>query len=129
MRFARLAECLIPLLADDQDEALEQAKKSLSAFADHFNSAYIGGLRRKVGLTIEQDGDASLSQDLLDRMAANKADFTLTFRRLATQPQAARPMKPCGASLRILPPTMSGLFGGISASAKSRRMAHSAKPQ
>lgn len=88
---ARLAECLIPLLADDQDEALEQAEGALSAFADHFNSAYIGGLRRKLGLTIEQDGDAALSQDLLDRMAANKADFTLTFRRLceaASSPEA-----------------------------------------
>jgi len=88
---ARLAECLIPLLADDQDEALEQAKESLSAFADHFNSAYIGGLRRKLGLTIEHDGDAALSRDLLDRMAANKADFTLTFRRLcdaAASPEA-----------------------------------------
>ena len=61
---ARLAECLIPLLADDQDEALEQANESLSAFADHFNSAYVGGLRRKLGLTTEQDGDAALSQDL-----------------------------------------------------------------
>jgi len=79
---ARLAECLIPLLADDQDEALEQAKEALSAFADHFNSAYIDGLRRKLGLTMQQDGDVALSQDLLDRMAANKADFTLTFRKL-----------------------------------------------
>jgi uncharacterized protein YdiU (UPF0061 family) len=88
---ARLAECLIPLLADDQDEALEQANEALAAFADHFNSAYIGGLRRKLGLTTEQDGDAALSQDLLDRMAANKADFTLTFRRLceaASSPEA-----------------------------------------
>jgi uncharacterized protein YdiU (UPF0061 family) len=33
-------------------------------------------------LTIEQDSDVALSQDLLDRMAANKADFTLTFREL-----------------------------------------------
>jgi uncharacterized protein YdiU (UPF0061 family) len=79
---ARLAECLIPLLGNDQDEALEQATDALSAFADHFNSTYIGGLRQKLGLTIERDGDAALSQDLLDRMAANKADFTLTFRRL-----------------------------------------------
>jgi uncharacterized protein YdiU (UPF0061 family) len=79
---ARLAECLVPLLGNDQDEALEQATDALSAFADRFNSTYIGGLRQKLGLTIERDDDAALSQDLLDRMAANKADFTLTFRRL-----------------------------------------------
>jgi len=30
----------------------------------------------------ERDGDLALAQDLLQRMAANRADFTLTFRRL-----------------------------------------------
>src|SRR5262249_29123138 len=34
------------------------------------------------GLTQAHDGDKALAQDLLDRMAANSADFTLTFRRL-----------------------------------------------
>jgi uncharacterized protein YdiU (UPF0061 family) len=31
---------------------------------------------------MESEGDDTLAQDLLDRMAANRADFTLTFRRL-----------------------------------------------
>ena len=34
------------------------------------------------GLSTEQGGDAALVQDLLDRMAAHRADFTLTFRWL-----------------------------------------------
>jgi uncharacterized protein YdiU (UPF0061 family) len=37
------------------------------------------------------DGDAKLAEDLLERMAANHADFTLTFRRLsdaAANPEA-----------------------------------------
>ena len=38
---------------------------------------------RKLGLTAAQEGDEDLVQDLLVRMAANQADFTLTFRRLA----------------------------------------------
>ena len=41
------------------------------------------GLRKKVGLFTERDGDEALIQDLLDAMAKNQADFTLTFRRLA----------------------------------------------
>ncbi len=44
--------------------------------------AYQAGLRRKVGLFTERDGDEALIQDLLDAMAKNQADFTLTFRRL-----------------------------------------------
>jgi uncharacterized protein YdiU (UPF0061 family) len=38
---------------------------------------------RKLGLALAQSGDLELGQDLLDRMAANQADFTLTFRGLA----------------------------------------------
>ena len=47
-----------------------------------FEAAYLGGLRRKLGLSAEREGDAALAQDLLRRMAENGADFTLTFRRL-----------------------------------------------
>lgn len=79
---ACLAECLVPLLADDKEEGLNQAKQSVAAFADRFNTAYIDGLRRKLGLSTARDGDVELVQDLLALMAANKADFTLTFRRL-----------------------------------------------
>lgn len=88
---ARLAECLIPLLADNQDEAVAQAKDALAAFTNRFDVAYLGGLRRKLALATEREGDTCLMQDLLDRMAANKADFTLTFRRLcdaAVSPEA-----------------------------------------
>src|SRR5205085_1543653 len=49
------------------------------------------GLRRKLGLLQTQEGDLSLAQGLLDCMAQNKADFTLTFRGLceaAASPEA-----------------------------------------
>src|SRR6185312_1308731 len=39
--------------------------------------------RKKIGLFTERDGDEALVQDLLDAMAKNAADFTLTFRDLA----------------------------------------------
>jgi uncharacterized protein YdiU (UPF0061 family) len=39
-------------------------------------------LRRKLGLSQARPDDAALIQDLLERMAANGADFTLTFRGL-----------------------------------------------
>jgi uncharacterized protein YdiU (UPF0061 family) len=79
----RLAECLLPLLADEQDKAIEEAQLALSHFAEKFNTAYQAGLRSKLGLFTMRDGDQALAQDLLDAMAKNQADFTLTFRRLA----------------------------------------------
>ena len=78
----RLAECLLPLLSDDKDKAIAEAQAVLGDFAEKFNAAYQAGLRRKIGLFTARDGDEALAQDLLDAMAKNQADFTLTFRRL-----------------------------------------------
>jgi uncharacterized protein YdiU (UPF0061 family) len=81
---ARLAEALLPLLGQGggEDAALEQAQAALAAFAPRFEAAWRGGLRRKIGLTTEREGDDDLAADLLQRMAENGADFTLTSRRL-----------------------------------------------
>jgi uncharacterized protein YdiU (UPF0061 family) len=78
----RLAECLLPLFADDKEKAIEQAQVILGEFPSQFTTAYQSGLRRKIGLFTSRDGDEALVQDLLDAMAKNQADFTLTFRRL-----------------------------------------------
>ena len=78
----RFAETLLPLLADTQDKAIALAQEQLSAFSEQFNDHYQAGLRAKLGLFTQRDGDSALAQDLLDAMAKNQADFTLTFRRL-----------------------------------------------
>ncbi len=81
----RLAEALLPVLEQEEgseDAALASAKGSLAGFGAQFEAAYDVGLRRKLGLFTEREGDSALIQDLLTRMAANQADFTLTFRRL-----------------------------------------------
>ncbi len=79
---SRLAEALLPLLGTDDDAALAAAHEALDAFAVRFTDAYQDGLRRKLGLLEERDGDIELAQDLLECMARGGADFTLTFRRL-----------------------------------------------
>ncbi|WLA79336.1 protein adenylyltransferase SelO [Bradyrhizobium elkanii] len=78
----RLAECLLPLFADEQEKAIEQAQVIFGEFPEKFTAAYNAGLRAKVGLFTTRDGDEALIQDLLDAMAKNAADFTLTFRHL-----------------------------------------------
>jgi serine/tyrosine/threonine adenylyltransferase len=82
---ARLAEALMPVLeqeAGNEDTALDSAQEALAAFGPQFEAARLAGLRRKLGLFTEREGDARLAEDLLQRMAVNRADFTLTFRRL-----------------------------------------------
>jgi uncharacterized protein YdiU (UPF0061 family) len=79
----RFAECLLPLLSDQQDKAIEEAQSALGDFPEKFTNAYQAGLRGKIGLFTARDGDEALVQDLLDAMAKNQADFTLTFRRLS----------------------------------------------
>jgi len=75
----RLAECLLPLLTGNE----EAAKEALTGFAPRFQAAYFNGLRRKIGLATQQEGDEELTAALLKLMATEGADFTLTFRRLA----------------------------------------------
>ena len=79
----RFAETLLPLLAEDQIKAVEAAEGALDSFGPHFEAAYAIGLRRKLGLLTVQKDDTALGRDLLDRMAENHADFTLTFRGLS----------------------------------------------
>jgi uncharacterized protein YdiU (UPF0061 family) len=79
----RLAECLLPLLSDDTDAAVAEAEQALDAYRPTFERAYQAGLRRKLGLLTEREGDAELGRDLLQAMETSAADFTLTFRRLS----------------------------------------------
>ncbi len=82
---ARLAEALLPLLEEEagsEEAAMASAQEALGAFEPHYEAARIAGLRRKLGLFTEREGDAALIENLLERMGANQADFTLTFRRL-----------------------------------------------
>ncbi|MBB4004812.1 protein adenylyltransferase SelO [Aurantimonas endophytica] len=78
----RLAETLLPLIAEQQEEAVVQAQEVLAAFAPRFETAFHGGLARKLGLSSLLAEDEALVGDLLQAMAENRADFTLTFRRL-----------------------------------------------
>ena len=78
----RLAECFLPLLSDDPKNGVPQAQEALGAYANAFQTAYQGGMRQKLGLSTQHEDDTALGRDILDVMAANEADFTLTFRRL-----------------------------------------------
>lgn len=79
---ARLAECLLPLLDEDEQKAVEAANGVLKGFGETFQAAWIATFREKLGLETEEPEDAELVQALLSAMQDGRADFTLTFRRL-----------------------------------------------
>ena len=98
----RLAEALLPLLADDE-AAVEAAEALLAGFGPRFEKAYHDGLAHKLGLSADRDGAVALADDLLARMAENRADFTLTFRRLCDA--AERPEADAGVRDLFVDPT------------------------
>ena len=83
MNLTKLAESLLPLLHENMDDALKLAEVSISGYAKEFNSAWISGMRSKLGLFNEEEDDYVLAQNLFKWMENAKADFTSTFRDLS----------------------------------------------
>jgi uncharacterized protein YdiU (UPF0061 family) len=79
---ARLAETFLPLLDPDPDQAVSLANDLVVGFAERYQLHWLNGMRDKLGLFTEEDGDQALIEGLLDLMHRNQADFTLTFRGL-----------------------------------------------
>ncbi len=103
----RLAESLLPLLTDDTDAAIAIAQNALQSFIETYETRWLAGMRAKCGLTTSMESDASadkaLIDALLDTMATNNADFTLTFFHLSRlNKQAADEPKEHDKALRAL---------------------------
>ena len=81
---ARLAEALLPLLADEEEQAIAVAVEALGAFRPAYSAAWIGGMRAKLGLpTAVDDAEvASLAEQLLPLLQADRVDHTSFFRGL-----------------------------------------------
>ena len=89
---ARLAEALLPLMADSDDEAAVQravaeATEVIDAFPAWYAQALLAGQRAKLGLqragAALDESDRALAADWLALMQAQQVDFTLGWRRLA----------------------------------------------
>lgn len=76
----RLAETLLPLLDDDQDQATEIAKVALDEYSDLFGSEYMSRFRAKFSLP--DTAPDEIIQHGLSLLADQQTDFTLFFRHL-----------------------------------------------
>jgi uncharacterized protein YdiU (UPF0061 family) len=81
---ARLAEALLPLLSDDQEQSIALAVEALGAFRPQYNAAWAAGMRAKLGLPdgLDDAVTSALADDLLALLRDNHVDHTLFFRRL-----------------------------------------------
>ena len=75
----RFAECLIPLISKNEDEAIKLATEALDKFEQNYETKWLNMMRDKLGLYGEDKDDKNLIMELLDWMKKNKADYTNTF--------------------------------------------------
>jgi serine/tyrosine/threonine adenylyltransferase len=85
---ARFAETLLPLFADDVDQALALAQESLDGFRGRYATALLTGMRAKLGLRdVDDDVVTPLASELLEQLQQSRIDHTSFYRILG---QAAR---------------------------------------
>jgi len=75
----QFAITLLPLLHDEEEQAVELAQDALAKYDSLYEYYYITGMREKLGLHGEQDEDEGLIDDLLSMMQRYEADYTNTF--------------------------------------------------
>ncbi|MEZ4331804.1 MAG: YdiU family protein [Myxococcota bacterium] len=83
---ARFAEAILPLLDPDPDRAVALATEALERYAERFRTAWRRGLAAKLGvpgLAPDDERVTRLVDGLLERLAAQRVDHTLFFRRLS----------------------------------------------
>ena len=81
---ARFAETLLPLFHDDEDQAVEAAQQALAAFRGEYSSAWMQGMRTKLGVPEGEDDDVAspVIEELVTLMQQESVDYTSFFRAL-----------------------------------------------
>ena len=75
----RFAECLIPLISKNEDDAIKLATNALDNFESNYENKWLNMMRDKLGLYGEDKNDKNLIIELLNLMHKKKADYTNTF--------------------------------------------------
>ena len=80
---ARLADCLLPLVDEDEDTALAKITLLLQQFANDLQYRYFEMMVNKLGIAELVEGDIELVNDLLAIMQKQQLDYTQHFVALA----------------------------------------------
>ena len=80
---AQLASSLLPLMGAEEP-AIAALTEALNRFPGLYEGEWLRLFGAKIGIAAPTDADAGLAESLLNLMAAQGADFTRTFRGLAS---------------------------------------------
>lgn len=89
---ARFAETLLPLIHPVQEKAVTLAEEAIHSFPEIYQAHWIAGMRKKLGLFTEEIEDYELIKTLLTWMYKHQADYTNSFRELASESLPEDPM-------------------------------------
>ncbi len=76
---ARFAETLLPLLQEEEAQAISLAEEMISRFTVYYHDNWLHGMRSKLGIFNEETQDEVLIEDLLNCMMKHESDYTNTF--------------------------------------------------
>jgi serine/tyrosine/threonine adenylyltransferase len=76
---SRFAECLIPLIDENENKAVEIATEIINTFENKYEKKWLNMMRNKLGLFGIEEKDKFLILDLLTWMHQKKIDYTNTF--------------------------------------------------
>ena len=97
---SRLLQATLPLLSDDQDQAVEIAQALYRSFTPVFRDTAARLWADKLGFKEIREGDNKLIETLLALMHQSRCDFTDSFRRLANISSTDAPSSTTTPSLR-----------------------------
>lgn len=81
---SRFADSLLPLLADDQDAAVEIAEGRVRTFTSVYETELVAGMREKLGVADATDEEVGeIARAMLAQLQAEGVDYHQSFRALA----------------------------------------------
>lgn len=78
----RLADCLLPLIDNHQEQAIKRVEERLHPILATFTTLRLKKFAQKMGIDDYQETDEELVMDFLKYLETHTLDFTLSFRHL-----------------------------------------------
>jgi len=125
-----LAQCLLPLIHDEQEQAVAMAQQLIDAFPQQYADAYSGFMATKFGFDGLRPDDKALVDGFFDVLGSDHLDFTLAFRWLTELAQDSVDQSPIAdlftpsAALKDWLPQWQARRAGTSEEAIARMASH-----
>ncbi len=86
-----LANCLIPLIADNEKKSIKLLKDEIDSFENAFDQQWVRVMSAKLGLRKTTLEDKALINEYLQKLQEKKRDFTNSFRNLTSELETESP--------------------------------------